>query len=295
MKEIRRIAYAKINLALDVVGKREDGYHDLSMIMAQIGLHDKLRLKKIRENKILLKTNLPYLPTDERNLVYKIVAYMKELYHIDQGIFVDLYKVIPVGAGLAGGSSDGAQTILGMNELFELNLSMTTMLEIGKKFGADIPYCIRGGLMLAEGIGDVLTPIETGLAPDIVVVKPRVSVPTPYVYQNLRIETRQSHPDVGAVITAMGNNDLKSMSASMGNLLEEVTFEGYPDVLAVKEAMQRTKAIGVLMSGSGSAVFGIYENSREAKEASRYMTKHPLVKQAFATKMLKSEHHSNIS
>ncbi len=281
MKEVRRIAHAKINLGLDVVSKRDDGYHDLRMVMETITLHDKLLLRKIRKNDVVLKTNLHYLPTDDRNLVVKIIRYMKENYKIHVGVFVDLYKVIPVGAGLAGGSADAAQAILGMNELFGLELGTEEMCRIGLQFGADIPYCIRGGAMLAEGIGEVLTPISQPMKLEMVIVKPKVSVPTPTVFKNLRVDALRQHPDIDGLIRALDKSDFKQVTACLGNALEEVTFEFFPEVSVVKEAIIETGASGALMSGSGSAVFGIYKDRDACKKAAKQLSKHPLVRNAF--------------
>lgn len=289
MREVKRLARAKINLGLDVVRKRDDGYHDLNMVMETITLHDKLRIKKIRKKEILLKTNLPYLPTDERNLVVKIIKHMKESYGIDSGVFVDLYKVIPVGAGLAGGSADAAQTILGMNELFELNLTLEEMMAIGVKYGADIPYCIQGGAMQAEGIGDILSPIESALELNLVVVKPKVSVSTPYVFTHLVADEIKVHPSIDRIVDAMVNGSLEGLVDAIGNVLEEVTFEGYPDVALVKEEVLQTGAVGAMMSGSGSAVFGIYLDETSCKKAARILNQHPLVRSAFVTKTYKEE------
>ena len=286
MRETKRIAYAKINLGLDVIAKREDGYHDLKMVMETISLHDKLRLKKIKKNEIILKTNLPYLPTDDRNLVVKIIGHMKEVYGLPGGVFVDLYKVIPVGAGLGGGSADAAETIKGMNDLFDLNLTLEEMIDIGVGFGADIPYCIRGGAMLAEGIGEVLTAIEQPMTLNLVVVKPKVSVSTPYVFKHLKAQEIEEHPDMDGLVEALARQDLNAMIGAMGNVLEPVTFEGYPEVAQVKEAILATGALGAMMSGSGSAVFGVYSDIGACKKAASKLKANGLVKNVFITQTL---------
>jgi len=283
MKEVKRKARAKINLALDVVGKRENGYHDVRMVMQTIELHDKIRLKKIKSDKILMKTNLPYLPRDNRNLVYQVVEYMKATYGIKSGVYIDLYKVIPVGAGLAGGSTDAAQSILGMNELFELGLDVETMEKIGTKFGADIPYCIRGGTMIAEGIGEVLTPIKPIRKLYLLIVKPKQSVSTAYVYGNLDLMTIVSHPDIDDMVRGIQADDLEKIVQNLGNVLEEVTFKGYPEVRLIKEVILDIGALGALMSGSGSAVFGIFHNQSMAHQAAKKLKRHEAVKQVFVT------------
>ena len=283
MREVKRKARAKINLALDVVGKRENGYHDVRMVMQTIELHDKIKLKKIKSDKILMKTNLPYLPRDNRNLVYQVVDYMKTTYNIKSGIYIDLYKVIPVGAGLAGGSADAAQGILAMNELFELGLDVETMEEIGAKFGADIPYCIRGGTMLAEGIGEVLTPIKPIMKLHLLVVKPKQSVSTAYVYSNLDLKAITHHPDIDGMVSGIKADQLEQIILNLGNVLEEVTFKGYPEVEMIKEVILSTGALGALMSGSGSAVFGIYPEPSMAHQAAKKLKRHVAVKQVFVT------------
>lgn len=286
MKEIRCIANAKINLGLDVIRKREDGYHDLKMVMDTIGLHDKIRLKKTANTEVHLKTNVPYLPTDNRNLVVRIIEEMKKVYGIKDGIFVDLYKVIPVGAGLGGGSADAAATIRSMNTLFDLGLSLDTMLEIGLKFGADIPYCIEGGAMLAEGVGERLTPLEKTIILDLVVVKPKVSVSTPYIFKNLRVDAIENHPNIDGLIKGLQSQQRQEVAMNLGNVLEDVTFTGYPQVAEVKKAITLSGAEGALMSGSGSAVFGIYNSAEACQEAARVLKKHPLIKNVFVTKTL---------
>lgn len=286
MREVKGIAHAKINLGLDVVRKREDGYHDLRMVMETISLHDKLTLKKIRRQDIVMRTNLPYLPTDDRNLVVKIIRHIKDMHQIKDGVFADLYKVIPVGAGLAGGSADAAQAILGMNKLFDLGMSLETMLDIGVTYGADIPYCLRGGAMLAEGIGDRLTPIKQPKVLPLVVVKPKVSVSTPYVFKHLKVEAIEDHPDIDGLVAALGEGNIEQVAAKMGNVLEKVTFEGYPEVAEVKEAIKRTGAIGSMMSGSGSAVFGIYDSHEACVQGAKILSKNPGIRNAFVTETL---------
>ncbi|PKM54691.1 MAG: 4-(cytidine 5'-diphospho)-2-C-methyl-D-erythritol kinase [Firmicutes bacterium HGW-Firmicutes-5] len=283
MKEVKRKARAKINLALDVIGKRENGYHDVRMVMQTIELHDKVRLKKIKSDKILMKTNLPYLPRDNRNLVYQVVEYMKATYGIKSGVYIDLYKVIPVGAGLAGGSTDAAQSVLGMNELFELGLNVETMEEIGAKFGADIPYCIRGGTMIAEGIGEILTPIKPIMKLHLLIVKPKQSVSTAYVYGNLDVMTISNHPNVDAMVRGIDEGHMAQIVQNLGNVLEEVTFKGYPEVKMIKEAILNNGALGALMSGSGSAVFGIFEDQSMAHQAAKKLKRLEEVKQVFVT------------
>lgn len=283
MKEIRKIARAKINLSLDILGKRDDGYHEIKTIMQTISLYDKLRFKKMGTDKVVIETNLPFLPRDDRNLVVKIVKHMKQVYNISEGVFIDLYKVIPVGAGMAGGSTDGAQTIFAMNELFNLKLSFDEMLKIGGKFGADIPYCMIGGTALAEGIGEVLTKIEPVPQLHLVVTKPRVSVSTAYIFGHLNLDSGIKHPDIEGMITAIQEGNIEGIVARLGNVLEDVTIKGYSEVATIKEAVMASGALGALMTGSGSAVFGIYNTSEQAKDAAKVLKKHPLIRYVFET------------
>jgi 4-diphosphocytidyl-2-C-methyl-D-erythritol kinase len=208
---------------------------------------------------------------------------MKAAYGIMSGVYIDLYKIIPVGAGLAGGSTDAAQSILAMNELFELDLSSETMEEIGAKFGADIPYCIRGGTMLAEGIGEVLTPIKPIMKLHLLIVKPKQSVSTAYVYGNLNIGTISSHPDIDGMVRGIKADQLEQIVQNLGNVLEEVTFKGYPEVRIIKEVILGAGALGALMSGSGSAVFGIFADQGMAHQAAKKLKRHEAVKQVFIT------------
>ncbi len=283
MNEIKKIARAKINLGLDVLSKREDGYHEVKMIMQTINLHDKLRLKKIRADKVILETNLPFLPTDDRNLVVKIIKHMIDTYKIESGVFVDLYKVIPVGAGLAGGSTDAASTITGMNDLFELGLSLEEMLEIGGQFGADIPYCLIGGTALAEGIGEKLTSLSPVPKLHMLVAKPKVSVSTAYVYENLGLENGIDHPDIDGMVSAINNKDVQGIVSRLGNVLEDVTIRGYKEVEMTKEAILNTGAMGALMTGSGSAVFGIYETEDLVKQAGKVLKKNDHIRYVYET------------
>ena len=235
--------------------------------MQTVDLYDKVNIKKIKKDEIILKTNLPFLPTDERNLVYKVVQYMKQEFDITDGVFIDLYKIIPIAAGLAGGSSDAAAAIKGMNKLFHLKLSLEEMLSIGKRFGADIPYCMIGGTALAEGIGEEITYLKDFPKCYIVIGKPHYSVSTPYVFGNLNLEEIHARPDTNLLIQAIENKDLKTISQNLCNVLETVTIQKYPHIQEVKEELIKMGALGALMSGSGSSVFGIFDNKDLAMKA----------------------------
>jgi len=283
MREIKLKARAKINITLDIIGKRKNGYHDVEMIMQTINLFDRLIIRKIKRNKISIKTNLAYLPVDERNLVYKIIHYMKKTYHIEEGVFVNLYKMIPVAAGLAGGSSDGAQTILGMNKLFELNLTMDEMLGIGAKFGSDIPYCMIGGCALATGLGEKITLLEDFPDMHVLILKPKFSMSTAIVYQNFELNKVEIHPETKLVIKAIEENDTDIICDSLVNVLETVTSKIHPEINGIKNRVKKSGADGVLMSGSGPTVYGLFNNERAARGALRKFENEKTMQFAYLT------------
>lgn len=288
MKEIRLKSKAKINLCLDVVGKRDDGYHDLRMIMQSVELHDKLLIRKVKNPGIHLKTNLPYLPVDDRNLVVRVIDHMMKAYELgsDLGLFVDLYKMIPVGAGLAGGSGNAASAIMGMNELFDLNLDMETMMAIGRIYGADIPYCLLGNTALAEGIGEKLTILKPFKEAHLIIAKPSVSAATATVFKQLKWQEIEEHPDVDGMIKAIEEGDQLSAIHKMGNVLEPVTMNMYKDVRVLKEKLIALGSIGALMSGSGSAVFGFFDSEKEVKRAARKLRASSVAKHIFETTIM---------
>lgn len=264
---IKLNAYAKINLGLDVVRKRPDGYHEVRMIMQTIGLHDRLSLNVIDSPQIKMKTNLPYLPTNENNIVYKAVSLIKEKYQINSGIFINLQKKIPVSAGLAGGSTDAAAALSGMNQLFDLNLSLEELKALGLMLGADVPYCLMGGTALSEGIGEILTPLPPFPNCHILLVKPKISVSTKYVYQNLDLDKINNHPNIDGIIQGIKNKDLLMATNNFANVLEGVTIKKYPEISDIKKTMIEQGAIVSMMSGSGPSVFGIFDDLQAAKNA----------------------------
>ncbi|MDF2586704.1 MAG: 4-diphosphocytidyl-2C-methyl-D-erythritol kinase [Anaerocolumna sp.] len=283
MDTIKIKAYAKINLGLDVVRKREDGYHEVRMIMQTINLYDKLTINKNIDSTIRLITNLNYLPTDENNLSYKAAALMMKEYNLNQGVTIQLDKKIPVAAGLAGGSSDAAATLWGLNRLFELNLPKDELMRLGLKLGADVPYCIMRGTALSEGIGEVLTPIKAFPRCHVLIVKPALSVSTKYVYENLKLNEYTKHPDIEGILIAIKNNDLYGAVNLFGNVLESVTEKEYPIIKDIKDYMLELGAITSLMSGSGPTVFGIFDNLHKAENAFYQFKNGDLGKQVFLT------------
>lgn len=260
-------AYAKINLGLDVVRKREDGYHEVRMIMQTVKLFDKLTFRLLDEDVIRLKTNLGFLPVDENNLVYKAVKLLKDTYHVDKGIEIDLFKCIPVAAGMAGGSTDCAATLVGASKLFKLHLSKQQLMELGVKLGADVPYCVLRGTALSEGIGEVLTPLASIPNCCILIAKPLVSVSTKFVYEHLDANGLNEHPDIDGMVEAIKEGNLKGITDRMGNVLETVTIPEYPIIAEIKDCMKAAGAMNALMSGSGPTVFGIFKKEEDAEHA----------------------------
>jgi len=284
LNRIKLKAYAKINLALDVVGKREDGYHEVRMIMQTIGIYDRICLTKSQKSGIRITTNLFYLPTDEENLAYQAAKLLMEEFHIKDGLEIDLQKYIPVASGMAGGSSDAAAVLYGINRLYRLGLSIGELKRRGVKLGADIPYCLIRGTALSEGIGEKLTSLS--MAPDcwVLVAKPPFSVSTKSVYENLHLDTLSFHPDIEGMITAIEKNNLYDIAKKMGNVLETVTIPNYPIIAKIKKHMKENGAMNALMSGSGPTVFGLYEDEQRAQKEYEMLKNTELARQIYLTK-----------
>lgn len=267
MRQISLKAMAKINLGLDVVGKRPDGYHDLRMIMQTVRLFDRVKLFETTSSGVRMKTNLRYLPTDQGNHAVQAARMLMEEFCINSGVFIDLQKRIPVAAGLAGGSSDAAAVLVGMNLLFRLGLSQEELRERGVRIGADVPYCIMRGTALAEGIGDRLTPLPHIPDCSIVIAKPDVRVSTKYVYTHLVLDEQTRHPQIDSQIEAIRSQDLGKMCELCGNVLEDVTIPAHPQIASIKEKMLQEGALSAMMSGSGPSVFGIFDDPEKAQRA----------------------------
>ena len=283
MDNISLKALAKINLGLDVVRRRDDGYHEVRMIMQTINLFDRLEIKKIKESAIKIHTNLFFLPVNENNLVYKAAKLLIDEFGIQEGVSVGLTKKIPVAAGMAGGSTDAAAMLFGMNRLFGLGLSKKQLMERGVKIGADVPYCIMRGTALAEGIGDKLSPLPAMVKCPVLIAKPQISVSTKFVYQNLKLDDKTVHPDIDRLIEDIRNKNLKAVSDHMGNVLESVTIPNYPVISQIKEQMMDSGAVGSMMSGSGPTVFGLFDDSRTAQLAFGKIKRSGLAKQVYLT------------
>lgn len=260
-------APAKINIGLDVIRRREDGYHEVKMIMQSIRLFDRLTLTRSDTPGIRLTTNLSFLPVNEDNLVFRSARLLMDEFNIDDGLDIHLEKRIPVAAGMAGGSTDAASCMLAMNDLYKLGLSKRQLMKRGITLGADIPYCILKGTALSEGIGEKLSTIPR--TPDcfILIAKPGIHVSTRFVYSNLVLDENTPHPDIDRMIGAMKRRNLEELCLHLGNILETVTIPAHPEIASIKKCMMENGALGSLMSGSGPTVFGIYDDLDKAKAA----------------------------
>ena len=283
MDSIRLKARAKINLGLDVLGKREDGYHEVRMVMQTIGIYDRLILTKIPEEEIRITSNLAFLPVNENNLIYKAIKLLKDEYLFPGGVSVDLNKFIPVAAGMAGGSTDAASTMFGVNRLFGLNLSIGKMMELGVRLGADVPYCVMRGTALAEGIGEKLTRITPVPHMWILIAKPQINVSTRLVYEQLDMGGIQKHPDIDGIIRAIEAQDVVRIAQSMGNVLENVTVPLYPVIETIKQDMLSHGAINAMMSGSGPTVFGIFPDEQPTLACQAFLKKKGDARQVYIT------------
>lgn len=265
--EMKVRALAKINLSLDILGRREDGYHEVRMVMQSVDLYDLVTLKKEEEPGIRLSASYKYLPTDEHNIAFKAAKLLFDAYRLPGGISIDLNKRIPVSAGLAGGSTDAAAVLFGMNRLYGLGLTKEELMTFGLKLGADVPFCLLRGTALAEGIGERLTPLTPVRRTPVVLVKPPFSVSTRDVYEAYDGQTDVCHPDTDALIDGLARHDLSTLSENMGNVLESVTVQKYPILSEIKSGFIKFGALNAMMSGSGPTVFGIFESENKAKYA----------------------------
>lgn len=282
---MRLRALAKINLGLDILGKREDGYHEVKMIMQTIQMYDVLELHKKKEPDISLTVNVPFIPTDERNLVYRAAAMLMEEFHVQEGLSIRLDKFIPVAAGMAGGSSDAAAAFVGVNRLFHLGLSQEELMERAVKVGADVPYCIMRGTALAEGIGEKLTALPPVPPCYVLVGKPAVSVSTKMAYENLNLETIKKRPDIDGMISDIENGNLMEMTEKMANVFEPGIIREYPVIQQIKDFMEENGALRAMMSGSGPTVFGIFDDKEKMERAAEGLRAGGLAKTVFSTEV----------
>lgn len=266
MKRYEAKARAKINISLDVLGKRPDGYHEVRMIMQTIGLYDKV-VMEVAGDEIEVTSSSKWIPAGEGNIAFKAARLFADTYGIKSGVKIHIHKRIPVAAGLAGGSSDAASVLKGMNELFSIGADEEALMAMGKNLGADIPYCIKGGTMLAEGIGERLTALPQLKGVPIVLVKPRIGVSTPWVYKNLDLTAVGEHPDTEGLISCIEAGDIGGLARGMKNVLETVTIPKYEIIDEIKTQLMELGALGSMMSGSGPSVFGIFDSEEAAQNA----------------------------
>ena len=288
IKHLSLKAYGKINLGLDVLRRRDDGYHEVRMIMQTVGIYDRIDLIYKEEPGITVETNLYYLPDNENNLVYNAAKLLMDEFHVQKGVHIRLRKYIPVAAGMAGGSSDAAAVLFGVNKMFSLGLTTEQLMDRGVKIGADVPYCVMRGTALSEGIGEILTPLPVPPQCQVLIAKPGISVSTKFVYENLHAnELRpEQHPDIDGMMEAIKQKDLYGIADRFGNVLENVTIPAYPVIQEIKDLMLEQGAIGALMSGSGPTVFGLFTNPKaaaKAHEEMRFGAGAELAKQVYLT------------
>lgn len=284
--KIKKKAYAKINLGLDVLGVLPNGYHEVKMVMQTVGIYDVLLFEKASEG-IVITTDSGELPTNEDNLIYKAVKLLFDKYNVTEGVRIHLEKHIPIAAGMAGGSTDAAATLKGINELFELGCDEEELKEIGVKIGADVPYCVMGGTALAEGIGEKLTALAPAPECYLLVAKPDINVSTKYVYEHLDALESYEHPDIDGMVQAIEEGSLTGVVERMGNVLQDVTIPAHPIIETLKERMLELGAAGSMMSGSGPTVFGIFYEEVKAQEAYEQMVQDAQARQIFLTGFVK--------
>lgn len=276
-------APAKINLTLDVLYKRPDNYHEVEMIMTTVDLADRIGLESRHDGVIKINSTNGFIPDDNRNLAYQAAQLIKDTYGIKKGVSITIEKEIPIAAGLAGGSSDAAATLKGLNELWNLGLSLDTLAELGAKIGSDVSFCVYGGTALATGRGEKIQKLPAPPTCWVVLAKPKIGVSTAQVYGGLNIDEVE-HPNTKKMIEAIEENDYSLMCNSIGNVLETVTFKLHPEVIMIKEQMKRFGADAVLMSGSGPTVFGLVDN--ESRLSRIYNGLRGFCDEVFAVRML---------
>ncbi len=285
MDKIKLKALGKINLGLDVLGRRPNGYHDVRMVMQTVYLYDQILLEKTDKEGISLETNLFYLPVNENNLAHRAAKMLIDEFAIKEGVHISLEKHIPVAAGMAGGSSNAAAVLYGMNRLFQLGLTDQELMDRSVQLGADVPYCIMRGTVLAEGIGEKLTPLPAMPKCHVLLAKPPISVSTQKVYEKLDAQEVTKHPDIDGILLGLQTGDLEKITSSMGNVLENVTITEYPQIERIKDVMKEEGALNAMMSGSGPTVFGIYDDKMLARRAAARIREEQLAKQVHVTTM----------
>ena len=284
MEKIELKAYGKINLGLDVIRKRPDGYHDLDMIMQMVDVYDDIVITKNKTGKIEVKTDTAVLSNGKDNLAYMAAKMLMDEFKIKDGVNIYINKRIPIAGGMAGGSSDCATTLMGINQLFELGLSKEELMERGVKLGADVPYCVLGGTAIARGIGEVLTPLPAPADCHVIIAKPTVSVSTAYVYGHIKPLEITKRPDIEAMAQSIKDGDLKKMASLIYNVMEDVTVGEYPIISEIKQVMLDNGALNSIMSGSGPTVFGLFDDKEKAQQCVKTLEEKGLTQQLYLTK-----------
>ncbi len=284
MEKIELKAYGKINLGLDVIRKRPDGYHDLDMIMQMVDVYDDIVITKNKTGKIEVKTDTAVLSNGKDNLAYMAAKMLMDEFKIKDGVNIYINKRIPIAGGMAGGSSDCATTLMGINQLFELGLSKEELMERGVKLGADVPYCVLGGTAIARGIGEVLTPLSAPADCHVIIAKPPVSVSTAYVYGHIKPLKITKRPDIEAMAQSIKDGDLKKMASLIYNVMEDVTVGEYPIISEIKQVMLDNGALNSIMSGSGPTVFGLFDDKEKAQQCVKTLEEKGLTQQLYLTK-----------
>ncbi|WP_199623903.1 4-(cytidine 5'-diphospho)-2-C-methyl-D-erythritol kinase [Paenibacillus alkalitolerans] len=277
-------APAKINLSLDVLRKRSDGYHEVEMIMTMVDLADRLEMEELPRDTIIISSQAGYIPLDEKNLAFQAAKLIKERYSVKKGVYIHLDKRIPVAAGLAGGSSDAAAALRGLNRLWNLNISVEELQKLGEELGSDVPFCVKGGTAIARGRGERLEMISSPPQCWVILVKPPINVSTADVYGRLSVDKIRNRPSTEALLESIRTGNFHALCKSLGNVLEDVTMELHPEVRHLKETMLRLGADGALMSGSGPTVFGLVQ--RESKLARIYNGLRGFCKEVHAVRLL---------
>ena len=286
MDKLQLKAYGKINLGLDVIRKRPDGYHDLDMIMQMVDVYDDVIIEKKAGEEIVVKADAAVLSNGKDNLAYMAAKMLFDEFGIKSGVEITIHKRIPIAGGMAGGSSDCATTLIGINEMFNLGLSKQQLMERGVKLGADVPYCVLGGTAIARGIGEVLTPLPTPPQCHVIIAKPPISVSTAYVYGHIRPDEITKRPDIEQMTLAIKEQDLNKLSDLLYNVMEEVTVSEYPVVEKLKSIMLENGALNSIMSGSGPTVFGLFDDRKKAQAAMKALDSKELTEQLYLTKFI---------
>lgn len=286
MDKLQLKAYGKINLGLDVIRKRPDGYHDLDMIMQMVDVYDDVIIEKKAGEEIVVKADAAVLSNGKDNLAYMAVKMLFDEFGIKSGVEITIHKRIPIAGGMAGGSSDCATTLIGINEMFNLGLSKQQLMERGVKLGADVPYCVLGGTAIARGIGEVLTPLPTPPQCHVIIAKPPISVSTAYVYGRIRPDEITKRPDIEQMTLAIKEQDLNKLSDLLYNVMEEVTVSEYPVIEKLKSIMLENGALNSIMSGSGPTVFGLFDDRKKAQAAMKALDSKELTEQLYLTKFI---------